>query len=68
MASITVERHYDHSNSYKGRHLFETQLKFRGLVHLGQGQKHVGIWENMVLKWLRALHPDLKAAREREGP
>jgi hypothetical protein len=32
-----VNRHHDHCNSYKGKHLSGTGLQFRGLVHYHHG-------------------------------
>ena len=38
--SITVKRHHDHGNSYKGQHFIGTGLQVRGLVHDHRGRKH----------------------------
>lgn len=60
---ITVERDYDHSNSYNGKHFIGA-----GLVHYHHGSKHGGMLVDLVLeKELRALH--LEAGRDSDtGP
>lgn len=62
--SMAVKRHHDHSNSYRGKHLIGTGLKFRGLAHCHQGGKHGDTQEDMVLEMqLGVLHLDRQAAR-----
>ena len=39
MVSIAVKRHYDHSNSYKRKHLIGAGLHFSGLDHYHHGRK-----------------------------
>jgi hypothetical protein len=41
--SISVKKHYDHGNSYKGKHLIEAGLQFRGIIHCHHGGKHGGL-------------------------
>jgi hypothetical protein len=58
---VAVERHPNHNNSYKGKHLIGDGLEFRGLVHC-QGKKHYSMQGNMVQEEkLRVLHLDPKA-------
>ena len=38
--SIAMEKHYDHSNFYKGHHLIGVGLQFRGLFHYLYSRKH----------------------------
>ena len=49
-ASIVMKRHYDHSNSYKGKHLIGVGLQFRGLVYYCHGGWHGGKQADMVLE------------------
>jgi hypothetical protein len=52
---VIANRHCDHGNSYKGKHLIGTDLQFRGFVC----RKHDGMQADMLLKrQLRALHLD----------
>lgn len=37
---IAVKTHYDHKNSYKGKHLTDTGLQPSGLIHCCHGGKH----------------------------
>ena len=61
--SIAVERHHDHRNSYKGRHLIGGDLQFRGSVHYHHVGKHDSVQADVVLeKELRVLHWDPQAA------
>jgi hypothetical protein len=38
--SISVKRHHGHDNSYKGHHLIEAGLQFRGSDHYHHGGEH----------------------------
>ena len=40
--SISVKRHHDHNNSYKGEHLIRVAYSFRGLVHYYHGRWQAG--------------------------
>jgi hypothetical protein len=42
---------FSYSNSYKGKHLIEASLQFRGLVHYNHGKKHGGVpkWKFLVV-------------------
>jgi hypothetical protein len=60
--SAAVKRKYDHSNSYKEKHLIVTGLQFRRFNH---GKKHDSMQVDMVLeKGLGILHLDPKTAEE----
>ena len=61
--STAMKKHFDHSNSYKKKHLIGTGLEFRGVVHYTHGRKHGSMQEDMVLeKELRVLYLDWQAA------
>jgi hypothetical protein len=52
--SIAMQRHHDHSDSYKEK--YSIGLPFRVLVHYCHGGKHGGMQADMVLEWyLRIL-------------
>ena len=56
-----MKRHYDHSNSYKGKHLIVVAYSFRGLVH-SYLVLHDGVQADMVMEnELRVLHLDPQA-------
>ena len=56
---ISVKRHHDHGNSYKGKHLTGAGLEFRGLVHDHHVRKHNSMQADMGLeKELGVLHPN----------
>ena len=62
-----AKRYHDHGNSYKGEHLIEAGLQFRGLVYYHRGRKHGGTQVDMVLeRQLKVLPLDHQAAG-REG-
>lgn len=48
-AFTAVKRRHDHRNSYKGRHLIEAALQFRGLVHCHHGMDNGRMQTDMVL-------------------
>ena len=50
-ASITVKRHHDPRNIYKGKKINSDWLTgFRSLVHFHHGGKHGGMQVDMVLE------------------
>jgi hypothetical protein len=44
------EETHVHGNSYKGKHLIEAGLQFRGLVYPCHGRKHGSMQADMVLE------------------
>jgi len=46
---VAVKRHHDHGNCYKGKHLIEAGLRFRGIVHY-HDEKHGSLQTDMVLE------------------
>jgi hypothetical protein len=55
--SISVKKHYDHSNYYKENIYTRLAYRFRGLVHYCHGIEHGSTQADMVLeKELRLLH------------
>lgn len=48
--SIAAKRYHDHINSFKGKHLIEAGLQFRGVVHFHHGWKHSEMKADMMLK------------------
>ena len=63
--SISLKRHRDQDNSYKGECLIRAGLQFRGLVHYHHGRKHGSVQADMVLeKELRVLHLDPLGSRK----
>lgn len=61
MVFITVKRHNDHRNSYKGKPFIGLAYSFRDLVHY-YGEKHGSMQAHTILEEeLRVLHLDLKA-------
>lgn len=56
---MTVKRHPDHSNSYRGKHVIGAGLQFRRLAHYCHGGKHGSVQAEMVLEMqLGILHLD----------
>jgi hypothetical protein len=62
---ITVKRHHDQGNAYKGKHFTGADLQFQNSLHYHHGGKHGNMQADMVLQELRALHIDPKTARRR---
>jgi hypothetical protein len=61
--SISVKRHHDQGNAYKGKYFTGAGLWFRGLVHYHHGRKHGSVQAGTVLeKKLRVLHLHQQAA------
>lgn len=53
------QRHHDHENSFKGKHLTLAGLQFSSLVHYRHGWNHGSTRADIVLeKGLRVLHFD----------
>jgi hypothetical protein len=63
--SISVKRHGDHRNSFKGKHLIGAGLKFINLVHCHHGRKHGDKQVGVVLK---VLYLDPQAAQKDSKP
>ena len=59
-----VQRHHGQGQSYKGKHLIGTSLQFQRFSPLSSWQE---VWQ-CLLKLLKVLHLDLKAARRRLSP
>ena len=59
---IAFKRHWNHENSYKGRHLFVVAYSLRALVRYHHDRKHGGVQAEMVQKKeVRVLHLDIPA-------
>ena len=67
VASIAVERHHYHGNSYKGRHFIEPGLQFRGLICDGHGEKHGSVQADMVLETQLESSVSVSAGSRRES-
>ena len=65
--SITVKRHHDKGNSYKGKHLFGLVYIFRGSIHYNNSEKHGILKVDLVEKVLRVLHLDPKVVRTKQS-
>ena len=52
--SVSVKRHYDHDNSYKGKHLIGVAYSFGGLLHYLQGGKQDSMQADVVLEKKKA--------------
>jgi hypothetical protein len=48
--TAAVDKHHDHSNSYKGKHLTGGGLQFRGFVLYHCGRKHGGMQADLTLE------------------
>ena len=63
--SIAVERHHDHSLSYKGKGLIEAvAYSFRGLAHYHHGGEHSRVQADGVLE-KDLLHVDVHAGNRK---
>ena len=58
-----MKKHHDHGNSFKGKHLIGSGLRFRSLAHCRHSGKHRNMQQDMALeKELRVLRLDPKTA------
>jgi len=59
---ITVKRHHDHHNSYKGKYLVGDGLEFQRFRTLFPWWKHSSLKADMILEEPRVQHIDPLAA------
>ena len=63
---ISLKRHHDHGNSWKGKLSVGAGLQFRDLVHYCHGEEHGSVPADMALvELLRVLHLHPKSVAER---
>jgi hypothetical protein len=60
--SIALKKHFDHSNSYKIKHLIGASSQFQRFRLYHHGGEHGILQADMVLKKQRVLYPDPKIA------